>query len=403
MKNSFPSTSHFGSNQRLKAGKNHLRPVIKSTQFAFSLIVVFVMLISNYSQGMAISGLPQTSIFGFGAGLNENNSNLENSLLIARQNGFDWVSLDLNWTKLQPTSDKPADLSWIRNASQMANLQQISILVTIKNPPMWAMTTNGPSSEMVASLIGQIAQEIPQNVLAFEVFPGANIAANWGAPANPAAYFEMLLAAERTLMRLNSRGFIIPSIAPLQENRTESDMDDLEFLQSLYTLNNGVLPLSIIGVNYSQAILVGSPANNPQNDPIHSLRHYELVRNIMKKADHADGLIWITSFSWPLDLTDKQQQANWIFEAYKQLQGQLFIGAAFFQKMNALDNMDVNPALVSYDMNQHPALQLVHSLTVKTNADSNGTPGYQVTASDQPKGNFFEHLIAIILSWFALP
>ena len=373
----------------------------KSAQFTLSVVMVMVMLMASFSQGLGASGLPQTSIFGFGAGLNENNTNMENAILIARQNGFDWISLELDWAKLQPSQEQPINIAWIQRSAQMADQQQISILIKIVNAPAWAVTPNGPSSELVSNLISQVAQSIPANVLAFEIFPGANIAVNWGAPANPSAYFEMLLAAERTLLRLNSRGFIIPSIAPLNESHSESDMDDLEFLKTLYSINNGVLPLSIIGINYSTTNLLGNPANNPLNDPIHSLRRYELVRDVMKKANAADGLIWVTSFSWPVELTDKQQQASWIYEAYKQLQGQLFIGAAFFQTMNSLNNTDTNPALISFDSNQHPALRMIQSLTQVVNPVSGN--GNQVSAPDQQNGSFFDRLIAIILSWFEQP
>jgi hypothetical protein len=66
------------------------------------------------------------------------------------------------------------------------------------------------------------------------------------------------------------------------------------------------------------------------------LRHYETVRQVMLQFGHANGLIWITGFSWPVQ--DKTMspdgQIRWLNQAFQLMKSQLYIGVAFFDRLN---------------------------------------------------------------------
>ncbi len=371
-------------------------------RFLVSLALVLAVFFASATQtlgasGIKASGLPNTSAFGFGAQIDDRAGNLEPVVTIARQAGFDWFSLEFDWTEAQPAQNQPLDLANLRKIALLTSSNQINLMISIKNPPAWALTPEGPAPALVAGLVGRIAQETPNTALAFEIFPGANKAANWGAAANPAAYTAVLQSVESILMRLNPRAVIVPSIMPLSSADSQGDMDDLDFLARMYADTSASARLSIVGISYEQDQLTGEPAQSPAESPAHSLRHYEQVREVMKNHNHADSLIWITSFTWPASLSDAQQQANWVYMAYKQLQGQLFIGAAFFKQLNPAVQPDETPTLLGRDLARHPAIQLLQRLTGQSGAASSGS------APSPAHSSLLESLINTILSWFGNP
>lgn len=386
--------------------KKNYRSLIKTPVVSFILLV---LLIVNTSTALGhgaqasfhASGMPNSAVFGFGIGVNETAANLNDAVRVAKQTGFDWLALEVNWAQLQPTAEREIDLRWLKNTVSLSGQYQVNLLVSISNPPAWALTSEGPSADLTAHLVSQIAQAAPETVLAVELIPGANIATNWGAPANPAGYANLLKNAESALIRVNPSGLILPSIAPLGANQNTGDMNDLEFLSGLYNANGGSFPMPIIGLNYSHAGLAGEPVTNPSDNPDYSLRHYEQVRDVMESNNRRNDLIWITSFSWPAALSDKQVQASWVTAAYKQLQGQLFIGAAFFTRLNAQNYQDQAPSLVGSDLIQHPALAMLSGLIREQNSAS-GIAHISDNGPAGSKGTFLENLISAIFSWFGV-
>jgi hypothetical protein len=72
--------------------------------------------------------------------------------------------------------------------------------------------------------------------------------------------------------------------------------------------------------------LTGQPLDAPSAT---SLRHYEELRAVMVANGHADGLLWMTSFSTP-----ESMPGEWLAQAYELMQAQLYLGAAFYGQFN---------------------------------------------------------------------
>ena len=87
----------------------------------------------------------------------------------------------------------------------------------------------------------------------------------------------------------------------------------------------------------------------------------------MLENGHQTDLIWITGFSWPEELTSLDEQASWIYEAYKLLKAQLYIGAAFFNGLtpkNPEETFYRSSSLVLEDGSFHPAAAQIQRVTL---------------------------------------
>ena len=57
----------------------------------------------------------------------------------------------------------------------------IAIIARLSNPPAWALTAQGPSTEATAQLVTTLAGRYPGVLQAVEIFPAANTTGGWNA------------------------------------------------------------------------------------------------------------------------------------------------------------------------------------------------------------------------------
>jgi hypothetical protein len=110
-------------------------------------------------------------------------------------------------------------------------------------------------------------------------------------------------------------------------------VDDLDFLNRLYEAGAASF-MPILGLRLSPT--EGEAMTPPGESANRVLRHYENVRQVMLQFDHANGLIWITGFSWPVQgkTTTHDGQIRWLNQAFQLMKSQLYIGVAFFDRLN---------------------------------------------------------------------
>jgi hypothetical protein len=260
---------------------------------------------------------------------------------------IDWAS-----TWLEPgVAPQFNDLS---QAMVQAQHDQLNVLVSITHPPAWAMTPSGPDPLSTALLASMLAESFP-NLLAIELFPAANTVNGWGSPPDPLAYLNLLQFVSAQLQSTGKPvALVAAGLTPIEPDTSTGDMDDLAFLEALYAA--GAKPyLSIVGMRLPK--IVGNPMLAPSPEEHRCIRHFEEVRQIMLKYDHRDGLIWLTSFSWPKSYSQPEEQTQWLVEAFHLLKAQLYIGAAFFNQMNPPKTGGTKVAyLIQPDLSVHPAL-----------------------------------------------
>jgi hypothetical protein len=325
----------------------------------------FVFLLSNhFYEATAASGLPDSPEFGYGASLLTSGQQISRAIAIAPELGIDWISINFDWSLLWPSPDLEPNFLALFGAIENFRQDRINILLSISNPPAWAITTYGPDPKYTTAIALRIAATYPDTVLAIELFPGANTVKGWGVTPNPDAYIDLLQKTRNEIKNHNLKTLVIPGLSVLTGPADSANIEDLDFLKKFYEAD---LATPIVGLSYPE--IIGEPFSEPTQNAPDVLRHYEIVRNFMLQNNHRTDLIWITGFSWPIHLISIEEQAAWVFNAYKLLKAQLYIGAAFFDNLNppSPEEAKFYPAsLVLEDGSLHPAGNQIRKVTSST-------------------------------------
>jgi len=263
-------------------------------------------------------GTPHSLDFGYGARINTDGQFGDSALRLAAQMKLDWVALDFDWASIQPAPETWNEDAAFSNAIRLAHSLKLEILVSIKNPPAWTMTPNGPSVEDTANLVLTLARQYP-NIAALELIPGANTRAGWNATPDANAYARLFETVKARAEAENPKIYLVAGGLRNTLSYPE-DTRDVEFLAQMYAA--GLRP-AIIGIHLEN--LAGDPLDAPAPD---TLRHYEEIRAVMTANGHSDGLLWITGLSLPAE-TD---QAPWLEQAYPMMKSQLYLGAVFYSQ-----------------------------------------------------------------------
>jgi hypothetical protein len=319
-------------------------PFLRYHRF-WHIIILITLLLYPGAIASAASGLPDSTDFGYGARLDIWGEAVELAIKTASGIGIDWIGIDFYWSRHWPTDASSIDLEKLDQAMHLARDQNLDVMLSIKAPPAWAMTPYGPDVKTTAGLVALLANRYPENLLAIELFPAANTVQGWGAPPNPTVYTSLL---EATHSALKSSGSMVAIVAaglnPISPEHAQSDMSDLEFLNKLYEA--GATPyMPIVSIRFTQ--IVGDIMSPSDSNETRILRRYEAIRQIMLTNNHGYGLIWITGFTWPGTYNDISLQIDWLEDAYQLIKSQLYIGAAFFDRLNP--PLEVNRSTSSHD------------------------------------------------------
>jgi hypothetical protein len=282
----------------------------------------------------AASGLPNSTEFGYGARLDVWGQEVELAINAASSVGVDWIGVDFDWQRHWPDATAPVYLEPLDRIMAIAQSQGINILLSLTHAPAWALGPDGPDIGQTAALVAMLANRYPQSLLTIELFPSANTSAGWGAPPDPGAYVAVFQACQAALQTAGSQVLLVAGgLSPLGQSPTAGDVDDIDFLYGLYKAGAANF-ISILSLRLSPA--EGEAMTPPAEAASRVLRHYETVRQVMLKFDHANGLIWITGFSWPVKgkMKSPDGQIRWLNQAFQLMKSQLYIGVAFFDRLN---------------------------------------------------------------------
>ena len=305
--------------------KMHLRLI--------TISLLLASLIALPKTALGYSGTPDSTKFGYGARLDPYGAEVGLALKAADSVGMDWIGLDLDWARVWPTRDTDPQLEALDFVMRKANRYELGTLISITNPPRWAITAKGPDLTATTQLVLLLAERYRQNYLSIELFPGANTVQGWGAEPDPIAYKTLLKSSWKALQSIGSPALLIAGgLTPTSAKKSAGDMDDLVFLSRLYRAGaEGFMPV----VSLRLPAIPADVLADPQSGSAVVLRHYEAIRKIMTKYSHSSGLIWVTGYTCPVrELRSDRAQTEWINQSYQLMRSQLYIGAAFLDGLN---------------------------------------------------------------------
>jgi len=323
----------------------------------------FILLFGAVPLGVdAANGQPGTPEFGYGARLNIQILDLENAITTARSVDLDWLAVDYDWSRVLPSPDQDPDYSQLDDVMEMAHSQDLSVLISITNPPEWALTSQGPDPGWTATIASDLANRYPDTLLAIEPFPGANTQNGWGAEPDPHFYANLVKTVHQALQQIDPKIVLVAAgLEPVAYG--PSDIDDLTFLKALY--QQGSAPyMSVIGLRLSNISVVPTEPRGETGG--NTLRHYEAVREIMLQNNHQNGLIWVTGFSWDSTAVPSlERQALWLKQAFLMMRAQLYIGTAFVQDLNPFSQATSSERT---DPQKHPGVDVIRQITAFENS-----------------------------------
>jgi len=352
-----------------------------------ALIIALILVIIPMGQVQAARGEPGSTEFGYGAWLHPEGAYYDQGLALLKDLALDWVAIDVDWAALAPTATTPINTSNLDRAFTTASSNNTNILLSLTNPPDWAMTSTGPNAQMVAALLLDFHNRYGETLCAVELLPGANTAAGWKAIPNPADYAAFITTVSQNLAAVGVPIHLIAGgLRPPSAASSSADWDDLEFLRGLYT-SGAADWMNTLSLQFTA--LTGQPLQNI--DQVNVFRHYEAVRQVMLENGHTSGRIWVTLINTPDGtinasdsfFADRQHQTEWLQQALIQVRSQLYVGAAFAQNLNpAQNNSGIfrSDALVIDRASVHPFYAVFKALIRQTNPETGNTrPG-------RPKG-----------------
>lgn len=349
--------------------RKHLRWIL--------VCVLFLSLLPTQT-AQAARGIPGSPDLGYGAWLFLDGRYFDQSLALLEDLKLDWVAIEIDWSLLAAKPNLPMDTTRLDQAVNASAACGTAIMISLTNPPDWAMTASGPDAAAVGTLVLNLSQRYGEKLIAVELLPGANTSAGWGTKPSPSAYASLFVQVKSQLAQSGSPLLLISGgLRPLTAGASGVDWDDLEFLRGLYAAGASEW-MEVLSIQFTQ--LTGDPLQTRSNSGT-TVRHYEEIRQVMLDFDHATGLLWVTRINPPdgtisigdREYANRQSQTEWLQQALIQVRSQLYMGVVFTHSLNPPESNQAihgRDALVLDSGSIHPFYSVLKAIIHHTNPDS---------------------------------
>jgi len=280
--------------------------------------------------------------------------------------GIEWVKFQISWKETEPQQG-------IRNWGEWDRLMRtyhdagFKVLLSVVKAPDWARPANtdlsqeGPPADPTtyAMFVGEMAKRYKGGVQAIEVWNEQNLAREGGGAPMPPDQYVALLSEAYNAIKTADPSIVVVSGAPTPAGDVPSAaIDDISYLNSMYAA--GLKNVSdAIGVHPSGYNCPASADWQTITDPAASFRgpfdnrHHswcfrgtmEGYRNVMVANGDTNKRLWPTEFGWAVSGTPqtgyeyaadntREEQAQWITEAYQQAKNWGWVGPMFLWNLN---------------------------------------------------------------------
>lgn len=312
----------------------------KRLQTAILVVLFIITTFVPNSQAAAAPGIPGSPEFGYGAWIHLDGDQFEPALSAISDLRLHWVAINLNWSQWMPGANSQPNTGRLDQVFKACASSGAAVLISISNPPAWALTASGPNTENTIQLVQWLLNRYGQTLQAVELFPSSNTHSGWGAPPDPAAYATVFSSIRNEFSASNpSLVFVAGGLETGIAATTTDNWTDVDFLRGLYGFGAKEW-MTVLSIHSTQ--LSGDPLNASRKNGVNVLRKYESLRQVMLENQHTNGMLWITLLNFPDGkikaedqvYNDPQKQADWLQQGLLQIRSQLYIGVALVQSIN---------------------------------------------------------------------
>ncbi|RME05738.1 MAG: hypothetical protein D6803_08330, partial [Anaerolineae bacterium] len=171
-------------------------------------LVVALLLGVVISPAQAQAGMPGNPLLGVAVCVDPRGGMPTQTVALADALGFSWLRIPLNWAEIAPRADAEPEWETLDALIAAALQTRPSVMISLYNPPAWAMQGDLPRVEAVTEIVLRLASRYAIRLQAIELLPQR--------PASPdiAAAYASLVA--ETMASLDDVGYnslvIIPSL-----------------------------------------------------------------------------------------------------------------------------------------------------------------------------------------------
>ncbi|MAT41008.1 MAG: hypothetical protein CL609_01615 [Anaerolineaceae bacterium] len=329
------------------------------------LLICCFVLPTNQVFAKAESG---TAAFQLGTTLYEQGPQMDYALRVLQESSFDLVAIEVNWAEIQPEATQTINTQNLDLIIRSLQTSQQKLFIRLVNAPDWALSPTGPDIQSTIQCISQIINLYPI-IQAVEVFPGANIENLWGTAPSAEHYMRMLssIADYFSQNHINTL-LIVGGFLQLNPEQGQNGILDLNFLQSMYDYGFKNLP-AVVSVQFEN--IEADPEMPATSQTDLTMRHYELVRQVMINNVDQNRLMWVTKLTPPQQKDGPnllENQAQWMEKALTLIRSQLYIQVCILQPINPEKTSQSNQfSLIKADGTLNPIINIFPFYSVTLN------------------------------------
>lgn len=280
--------------------------------------------------------------YGFLMSLLQNNSAVRNM-------GYGWVSYGVFWSQEESA---PGQYSWLSGPNNVDNIADaarnanVNVLIRISRTPGWARDAACAASDtcpptnandfgaFAGALAARVRSRLNGQQVAYEIWNEPNTSAEWGGLCPDPTRYTALLRAAYPQIKARDAGATVAggAVTTVAEIREECHMDDLIFIQGMYSA--GAAPYFDVFASHPYGF-----AAPPEADPITGpnglvFRRAERQRAYMVANGDGAKKVWATEMGWAINpategyncpanevqwyqIFNQQQQADYLVRAHQ--------------------------------------------------------------------------------------
>ena len=232
--------------------------------------------------------------------------------------GLGWMKQQFPWSEIEPKpgrfwDDKYNQNSWDKydRIVDLAEKTGIRVIARLDNTPDWARGPNTTPQtppdnfDRFADFVATFVEHYKGRVQYLQIWNEPNLKAEWGGRLDAEGYAKMLRVVYARAKAVDPNIVILS--APLAQTLEQGDrgLNDLDFLQQLYTAG--------FGKNFDIMMANGYGFNQapdaPPDPKVLNLRRVELLRAIMERNGDSAKPVWLNEYAWnaaPSDLPPEE-------------------------------------------------------------------------------------------------